>query len=432
MSVIITLRVLISIVAVHMCVSWKQSLSRNIRNTLVVLGSSLALNQQQAHAEDLSYWNDRNRLAAEIWRAVDENYNDRTFNNQDWFKLRKELVKKEYDTDEEVYSAISKMLSKLGDKYTRFLPPAAYNALFNSAAGELTGVGLELLGKDNGDVQVSNIADGSPAAFLGSVLPGDIIMNVDGSSTIGLSPEEVASLIRGKEGTKATLELARFVNGASETIDVEIVRKPFKLKGVTWSKETINGKSTGLIAIKSFSTTTRDDVLKALETIESDNLDTLVLDMRNNGGGLLEGAIETANLFLPPGKVVVFVVNKDGNTDAKMTIGDQIPSANQYLPDLKTKMFVLVNGNTASAAEVLSGVLKDQGRGTVIGQQTFGKGVIQNLQELRQGGIAITIARYETPSHVSINKIGIPVDKTLTEEECSSSDSTSTCARKFI
>ena len=115
-----------------------------------------------------------------------------------------------------------------------------------------------------------------------------------------------------------------------------------------------------------------------------------------------------------------------------MTIGDQIPSANQYLPDLKTKMFVLVNGNTASAAEVLSGALKDQGRGTVIGQQTFGKGVIQNLQELRQGGIAITIARYETPSHVSINKIGIPVDKTLTEEQCSSSDSTSTCARKFI
>ena len=200
---------------------------------------------------------------------------------------------------------------------------------------------------------------------------------------------------------------------------------------MNWSKETVNGKKVGFIGIKSFATTTRDDVVTAMENIEKgDDLDCIVMDMRNNGGGLLQGAIQVANLFLPPGKIVVYEVGKDGNPQAQMTLPDAIPSADPHLPDLKTKMYILVNSNTASAAEVLAGCFKDQGRGVLVGEQTFGKGVIQNLQELQDGsGVAITIARYETPNHNNINKIGIPVDKKV---DFAAGESAEECAKKFI
>lgn len=397
--------------------------------TLSIPGNSLAAGPN---------WNDRNRLAAETWRTVDENFLDRTFNKQDWYKIRMETVKKKYDTDEEIYAALKNMLSKLGDRYTRYLPPAQYSALMNSATGDVTGVGLELALLEDGAVQVNNIAEGSPASSLKSeaddekqVLPGDIVTNVDGTSTGGLSAEEVAALIRGKEGTKATLQLSRDQKGTKKVVDISVMRKAFKLKGVAWSKETINGKKTGLISIKSFSTQTRDDVIKAMESIEKgDDLECIVIDMRNNGGGLLQGGIQIANLFLPPGKIVVYEVGKDGKPQAQMTLPDSIPSADTHLPDMKTKLYVLVNKNTASAAEVLAGCFKDQGRGTLVGEKTFGKGVIQNLQSLRGGsGVAVTIARYETPDHKNINNIGIDVDKSI---ECLPTEQASVCALKFI
>ena len=406
--------------------------------TLVLSLGSVLLLPSLSSAVDSS-WTDKNRLAAETWRAVDENFLDRTFNNQDWLKLRMDVVKKQYKTNEEVYDALKDMISKLGDRYTRYLPPAQYTALMNSATGDVTGVGLELATLEDGSVQVNNIAEGSPAFTLSieksdipKAMPGDIISNVDGSSTKGLSAEEVASLIRGKEGTKATLELVRKTTDKNiKVLNVAITRHSFKLKGVNWSKEEVNGKKVGFIGIKSFATTTRDEVIRAMESIESgDDLDCIVIDMRNNGGGLLQGAIQVANLFLPPGKVIVYEVGKDLKQQAQMTLPDTITSADPHLPDLKTKLYVLVNSNTASAAEVLAGCFKDQGRGALVGEQTFGKGVIQNLQQLQDGsGVAITIQRYETPNHNNINKVGIPVDKEIDFEKGSSAKE---CAEKFI
>lgn len=146
-------------------------------------------------------------------------------------------------------------------------------------------------------------------------------------------------------------------------------------------------------------------------------MDMLLLDMRNNAGGLLEGAVETANLFLPPGKIVVFSVAKDGQPRALQTLPGVIDgeaAGNSALPDLTTKLYILVNENTASAAEVLSAALKENNRATLIGHRTFGKGLIQTLEPLSQGGVAITTAKYETPLHNNINKIGLPVDKEAT------------------
>ena len=141
-------------------VNWRKaaiSIAIGVGSTIVTPSTSIAA--------DLA-WTTRNRLAAETWRAVDENFLDRTFNKQDWLKLRMSVVKKQYSTDEEVYESLRDMLSKLGDRYTRYLPPAKYTALMNSATGDVTGVGLELAMLEDGSVQVNNIAEGSPAFFL--------------------------------------------------------------------------------------------------------------------------------------------------------------------------------------------------------------------------------------------------------------------------
>lgn len=361
-------------------------------------------------------WSDKNRLAAETWRVVDESYVDRTFNGKDWFKLRQDVVKRDYKTDEEVYDALRGMLSNLGDPYTRYLPPAQYSALINSAVGELTGVGLELMANaEDGSVRVVNVADGSPAIGSG-ILPGDILENIDGTSTAGLSPEEVASLVRGKSGTKASLRVRSPASRGGKVTDYEIVRQAFKLKGVSWERVKSKGKDVGLVTVKSFSGTTRDDILKALQSFHrgGDGVDAIVFDMRNNGGGLLQGAIETSNLLLPPGKVVVFTVAKDGQQEVQMTIPGGIPSNDPSLPDLTTPLYLLVNENSASATEVLAGALKDNGRAKIVGEKTFGKGIIQNVQELSQGGVAITVAKYETPLHNNINKVGIKPDVQVT------------------
>jgi len=359
---------------------------------------------------------------------------DRTFGGKDWFKLRQSVVKRDYKSDEEVYAALKDTLSNLGDPYTRYLPPAQYTALINSAVGELTGVGLELTAEEgaSGGVRIVNVADGSPAIGSG-ILPGDILENVDGTPTAGLSPEEVAALIRGKQNTKASLRVKSPASRGGKVTDYEIVRQPFKLKGVSWERVKSKGKDVGLITIKTFSGTTRDDVLKALLSFSERGsaVDAIVFDMRNNGGGLLQGAIETANLLLPPGKVVVFTVAKDGQQEVQMTLPGGIPSNEPSLPDLTTPLYLLVNENSASATEVLAGALRDNGRAKVVGTKTFGKGIIQNVQELQQGGVAITVAKYETPLHNNINKVGIKPDIVLTT--CGAeSDVAQDCLPKFL
>ena len=403
-----------------------KSISKKLMASLIISSSFLNPNLVLAQSD----WKEQNRLASETWRTVDSLYYDRTFNKQDWFQLRQEVVKRTYANDNELYKSLSEMISKLGDKYTRFLTPSQYSSIANAALGELTGVGCELLLKDDGTIKISGLQEDSPA-FKSGLLPGDIINNVDGTETLGLSAEEVALLLRGKKDTKASVRILRGNN--NEQIDYTVLRQPFKLKGVTSSMQNINGKSVGLIVIRSFSSSTRDDVMHAIEAFDAkpgDRYDSLVLDMRNNGGGLLQAAVETAQLFVAPGKMVVYVVDKEGKTEAQQTLQSGVPSADVNLPNLRTPLYVLVNSNTASAAEVLSAALKENDRAKLVGEKTFGKGVIQTLQELKGGaGVAVTIARYETPNHNNINKIGIPVD---TNVACEASEPAADCIKRFL
>ena len=218
-------------------------------------------------------------------------------------------------------------------------------------------------------------------------------------------------------------------------LDFTAIRKPIKIQGVTTGQFKVTSKKVGgtgdvgYIKIRSFTTSTRDEVMHAMENMHTRNtkdpLDGLVIDLRGNGGGSLQGAIETCNLLMKPGKIVVFVVGKDGTEQGQQTLPGGVPSADPDLPDTRTPLYLLVDSETASAAEVFAAALKENERATLVGQKTFGKGIIQNLQELRQGGVAVTVAKYETPLHNNINKVGIAVDvpiqcdRSQTTEECS-------------
>eukprot|EP00980_Cylindrotheca_fusiformis_P010448 scaffold2322_cov135-Cylindrotheca_fusiformis.AAC.7 len=344
------------------------------------------------------------KFVAEAWREVDATFFDRTFNGQDWFKMRQELVKRKYKSMEEAQGAVSDMMSKLGDKYTRYLTPAKYQSIFDSATGSLAGVGVEIATNKEGIVMVSDVEPNSPAQKAG-LRPLDLFVEGDGVIFDKTStPDDVATRLRGPEGSKVGITVSR--NG--ETKDFIVTRQPIK---VTTVRSYMGKGGVGVIRIKSFSATTAATVKENYEDLIKKGAKKIVFDIRSNPGGLLPGGVETASLFLDANKPVVFVVSNKGVTDSQETFTKGI--------DTETPLIVLVDHNTASAAEVFTAALKENGRAKVVGEQTFGKGIIQTIRELsdKNGGVAVTLARYETPSHNDINKSGIAVDQE-TDVEC--------------
>jgi carboxyl-terminal processing protease len=348
------------------------------------------------------------KFAAEAWREVDSTFLDRTFNGEDWFKLRQELVKKKFKNMEEAQTSVSDLMSKLGDKYTRYLTPAKYQSIFDAATGSLAGVGVEIATNKEGIVMVSDVEPNSPAQKAG-LLPMDLFVEGDGfkfdkSST----PDDVAVKLRGPEGSKVGVTVLR--NG--ETKDFIVTRQPIKVSTV---RSYMGKNNVGVIRIKSFSATTSATVKEKFEELKKKGAKKVIFDLRSNPGGLLPGGVETASLFLDTNKPIVFVVSNKGVVDSQESFVDGI--------DTETPLVILVDHNTASAAEVFTAALKENDRAKVVGEQTFGKGIIQTIRELsdKNGGVAVTLARYETPKHNDINKAGIPVDQE-TNVECPKDD----------
>lgn len=229
----------------------------------------------------------------------------------------------------------------------------------------------------------------------------------DGTST----PDDVASRLRGPEGSRVGVVMER----DNKPQDFILTREPITITSVRpYMSEAKNGNDkVGVIKIKSFSGTTASTVKEALDDLKKKGAQDFVIDLRNNPGGLLPGGVDTAGLFLEANKPLVFVVDKKGLVDAQSTFQDG--------PVLETPLVLVVNSNTASAAEVMTAALKENNRASIIGEQTFGKGIIQTIRQLSNdnGGLAVTVARYETPLHNDINKQGIAVDVKV---DCTSED----------
>lgn len=234
----------------------------------------------------------------------------------------------------------------------------------------------------------------------GGIKKNDIFLEVDGvrfddgKST----PDDVASKLRGPVGSRVGVVLER----DGKVQDFILTRQPITITSV---RSYISEKGTvgkvGVVRIKSFSGTTASTVKDAIDSLKRNGAKSFVIDLRGNPGGLLPGGTDTAGLFLEANVPTVFVVDKKGMVDAQSTYQDGI--------DLESPLVIVVDGNTASAAEVMTAALKENNRATVVGSQTFGKGIIQTIRQLGydNGGVAVTVARYETPLHNDINKFGI-------------------------
>jgi len=393
-----------------------QTLSVAVLSLNIFFLSSLA--PLPAAASDYGSLTPEQKAVAEAWRLVDNSFLDRTFNGQDWFQLRETYVHKKYKSMDEARTAIDTMVSQLGDKYTRYLPPAKYQSIVDTATGtlKLAGVGVEISVNKQGSVVAADVEPSGPAK-AGGIQPLDVFLEVDGTrfDDGGKStPDDVAIKLRGPEGSKVGVVMER----DGTIIDYILTRAPIKITAVKSYISNVGGVGkVGVIRIKSFSGTTSATVADEYSSLKKKGAQAYVIDVRGNPGGLLPGGVDTAALFLEENKPVVFVVNKKGVVDAQSTLATGI--------DTESPIVVLVDSGTASAAEVFTAALKENGRVTVAGEKTFGKGIVQTIRPLadNNGGVAITVARYETPQHHDINKQGIPVDE-ATPVDCPKDDAT--------
>lgn len=340
------------------------------------------------------------RLVSEVWRIVDRAYLDDTFNHQNWWQVRQQTLRQPLDSKEQAYTAIQKMLSGLDDPFTRLLKPQQYRSLQTNTAGALTGVGLQI-SQDSESKELRVIApiEGSPAEQAG-IKPRDRIVKINGVSTADFSLDEAAERMRGPKGSLVTLTILH--EAATEAEEIQVVRDRISLNPVYADLRPLSDKTTlGYIRLMQFNANATLELSHAIDRLEKGGANAYILDLRGNPGGLLQAGIEIARLWLQEG-TVVYTVNRNG-------IQDSFTASGAALTD--DPLIVLVNQGTASASEILAGALQDNGRAQLVGEKTFGKGLIQSLFSLSDGsGLAVTIAKYETPNHRDINRQGIAPD----------------------
>jgi carboxyl-terminal processing protease len=313
-----------------------------------------------------------------------------------------ERVKRDYvdrvDDHELIEAAIRGMIADL-DPHSAFLDPAEFQDIRISTSGKYSGVGIEI-GVENDQLRVIAPVDGSPAARAG-ILARDVIISVDGRAVGGTDLDETVGRMRGATGSRVVLGVLR--EGLDAPLSIELERAPIAVQSV---RAHILDEGAAYIRISQFTDTTSQDLRDAVRRLESEaggHLSGLVLDLRNNPGGVLDAAIGVADAFLDSG----LIVSADGRMPdarfrARATPGDLLAGAS---------LIVLVNGGSASAAEIVAGALKDHGRATVIGTATFGKGSVQTIMPLSDGrAIKLTTSRYYTPSGMSIQARGVAPD----------------------
>jgi carboxyl-terminal processing protease len=319
-----------------------------------------------------------------------------------WDKLNERFVDKTaLNSQRMVYGAISGMVAALGDPFTAYFPPKQNGEAKEDLSGQFQGVGIQIDIKDKQLVVVAPIVD-SPAEKAG-IKAGDAITKIDEKSTEGMSAGEAVGFIKGPKGTKVALT----VNRAEKEIIFDLTRAVITVRSVSFENLERNGKKYAWIKLTKFGDLTQSQWLDVVAKVDS-RYQGIILDLRNNPGGYLEGAVYVAGEFLPSGKLVVSQQSGGGQAlDYKVDRNGRL---------LKQKLAVLINGGSASASEILAGALQDYGRAKIVGEKSFGKGSVQQPEDLPDGsGIHITIAKWLRPSGEWIDKRGITPDIVATE-----------------
>lgn len=302
------------------------------------------------------------------------------------------------DYQQMIYGAIKGMTEALGDPYTAFMTPDEAKQLSDDLSGVIYGIGAEI-GLKNDQITVIAPISGSPAEKAG-LMKGDVITKIDNESTQGMDLDIAISKIRGDEGTKVTLQIQR----GKETKDIEITRAKIVVQSV---KSEIKDGNIGYVQISRFDENTTKDLRTALDSFLAKNVDKVVLDLRGNPGGYLDESITVASEFIQDGLIVTEKRDVDGGTNKH----DYRATGKGKMTSDKIKIVVLIDEGSASAAEIVAGALKDNHRATLVGMTTFGKGSVQEIQDLSKGAqMRITIAHWYTPDGKNINKEGIAPD----------------------
>lgn len=297
------------------------------------------------------------------------------------------------DLDEGMYKG---MLQALEDPYSEYYTAAELENLMNQSEGVYYGIGAYVgLDATTSLPRITGIIEGTPAEEAG-LRANDIIVEVDGTSVYGFSLTEAVALIKGEAGTEVTLTIFR--EGETDYLEVPVTRR--KVESPTVNYEILENDM-GYIQIVEFDDVTVDQFADALATVKGSGMKGLILDLRGNPGGNLDAVVEIAGMMLPEG-LVVYTEDKNGNRRDYTSDGRM---------ELEVPMVVLVDGNSASASEVLSGAIKDYGKATLVGTTTFGKGIVQQIIPFTDGSaVKVTVSSYYTPSGVNIHGIGIEPD----------------------
>lgn len=330
------------------------------------------------------------KLFETVSSIIKDKYIEEDMNHQDWSKWLKRY-KNKIVTQDDAKVAIDTMIASLNEPYTHFLPSTEFNQLKTSITSKIFGIGVNIM-QDSGQIKVFSVMLASPAEKAG-LLDGDIITKVDGHSCSGKKIDDVAILIRGDKGTTVKLEVLR----KGQKLEKEIVRDEIKIKTVEYNVD----KNIGYINLTSFlSSDMNAEFESALE--KTKDCEGLIIDLRNNTGGLLENAVFVAEKFIKEG-VIVSVVSRNGATN--------VLKASHNTVKVDKPLVILINEASASASEIFSGAMKDYERATIIGHKSYGKGMVQNVIPLpNKTGLNITIAKYLTPLNNDINKKGITPD----------------------
>lgn len=292
--------------------------------------------------------------------------------------------------------AIKGYIEGLGDPYTEYISKDDMETYLEDTLGNFVGIGIYMVKDENTNtIKVLAPIEDSPAEKAG-VLPGDTIVSIDGTQYSGDQMSVAANKIKGEEGSTVKLQILR----DNQTLDFEIKRENIKVNPVDGK---VLENNIGYIQFSSFDEGTAEDFKAKYEELKNQGINSLIIDLRNNGGGIVDEALQIANYILDKDSVVLYEVDKNNKEDVKKTTDD---------PIINVPIILLTNENTASASEILAGALKDAGKAKIVGTKTYGKGVIQQVMTLKDGsGLKITTEKYLTPNRSEINKIGIEPDE---------------------